>query len=149
MITLLGAIIGFISAAFPDLLKLWRDAADRKHELTILRLQLEQQAQGHTQRLEEINAQADIAESHALYKTYHSGIKWVDALNGTVRPVLAYAFFLLYFTIKCMQFTMVDIANPLPWQVNMLWAVEDQAIFAGIISFYFGQRAMSKARSGQ
>ena len=149
MVTLLGSLIGFISAAFPDLLKIWRDAADRKHELTILRLQMEQAAQGHQQRLEEINTQADIAESKALYKTYYSGIKWVDALNGTVRPVLAYAFFLLYFTIKCMQFAMVDLGNPLPWHMDMLWSVEDQAIFAGIISFYFGQRAMSKVRAGR
>lgn len=149
MMTLLGSLLGFVSAAFPDLLKLWRDRADRQHELTILRLQIEQQQQGHTNRLEEINVQADIAESKALYKTYYSGIKWVDALNGTVRPVLAYAFFLLYFTIKCMQFAMVDLGGPLPWHMDMLWSVEDQAIFAGIISFYFGQRAMSKVRGGE
>jgi hypothetical protein len=149
MVTLLGSLIGFISAAFPDLLKIWRDAADRKHELTILEMQMAQAAQGHQQRLEEINAQADIAESKALYKTYYSGIRWVDALNGTVRPVLAYSFFLLYFVIKCMQFAMVDLADPLPWQIATLWSVEDQAIFAGIISFYFGQRAMAKVRSGK
>ena len=92
MITLLGAIVGFISAAFPDLLKLFKDSQDRKHELTILRLQMEQQAQGHANRLEEIHVQADIAESRALYKTFYSGIRWVDALNGTVRPVIAYSF---------------------------------------------------------
>ena len=149
MVTLLGSLIGFISAAFPDLLKIWRDAADCKHELTILEMQMAQAAQGHQQRLEEINTQADIAESRVLYKTYYSGIKWVDALNGTVRPVLAYSFFLLYFVIKCMQFSMVDLTDPLPWQLEMLWSVEDQAIFAGIISFYFGQRAMSKVRSGK
>ena len=149
MVTLLGSLIGFISAAFPDLLKIWRDAADRKHELTILEMQMAQAAQGHQQRLEEINAQADISESRALSKTYYSGIKWVDALNGTVRPVLAYSFFLLYFVIKCMQFAMVDLVDPLPWQITALWSVEDQAIFAGIISFYFGQRAMSKVRSGK
>lgn len=149
MMTLLGSLLGFVSAAFPDLLKLWRDRADRQHELTILRMQMEQAAQGHQQKLEEINTQADIAESRALYKTYYSGIKWVDALNGTVRPVLAYAFFILYFVIKCMQFTMVDLTSPLPWHMDMLWSVEDQAIFAGIISFYFGQRAMSKVRGNR
>ncbi|MCH2546536.1 MAG: hypothetical protein MK052_02845, partial [Alphaproteobacteria bacterium] len=117
--------------------------------LTILEMQMAQAAQGHQQRLEEINAQADISESRALYKTYYSGIRWVDALNGTVRPVLAYSFFLLYFVIKCMQFAMVDLADPLPWQIAALWSVEDQAIFAGIISFYFGQRAMAKVRSGR
>ena len=33
-----------------------------------------------------------------------------------------------------------------PW---LLWSDEDKAIFAGIISFYFGQRAMSKVRQGK
>jgi len=63
------------------------------------------------------------------------------ALNGTVRPVIAYSFFALYASVKAIQFS----AN-LPW---LLWTAEDQAIFAGIISFYFGQRAMSKLRGGK
>lgn len=141
MITLLGAIVGFISAAFPDFLKLFKDSQDRKHELIILKLQMEQQAQGHLSKLEEIQTQADIAESRAIYRTYHTGIRWVDALNGTVRPVVAYSFFALYAAVKVMQFS----AN-LPW---LLWTEEDQAIFAGIISFYYGQRAMTKMRGGK
>ena len=147
MITLLGTLIGFISSIIPDLVKLFQERQDRAHELRILELQLQQQASGHSQRLEEIGAQADIAESRALYKTWASGVAWVDALNGTVRPVLAYAFFLLYFTVKCMQFALIDWLNPLPWQVDALWNGEDQAIFAGIIAFYFGQRAMGKIRA--
>ncbi|MDB2414173.1 holin family protein [Rickettsiales bacterium] len=141
MVTLLGSLLGFISAAFPDFLKLIRDHQDRKHELTILQLQMQQQAQGHSNRLEEIHVEADIAESRALYKTYNTGIRWVDTLNGTVRPVIAYSFFVLYALVKLMQFF-----SGLPW---MLWTPEDQAIFAGIISFYFGQRAMSKLRQGK
>lgn len=148
MITLISALTGFISAAFPDLLKLLRDHQDRQHELRILELQLQQQAQGHTQRLEEIHTQADIAESKAIYQTYATNIRWVDALNGTVRPVLAYAFFLLYVSVKSMQFALLP-EMPLPWQISTLWSVEDQAIFAGIISFYYGQRAMSKFRAGR
>jgi len=141
MITLLGSLLGFLSAAFPDFLELFRDAQDRKHELKILELQMQQQAQGHANRLEEIQTQADIAESRALYRTYNTGIRWVDALNGTVRPVIAYSFFILYAVVKAMQFS-----ADLPW---LLWTEEDQAIFAGIISFYFGQRAMSKMRGGK
>jgi hypothetical protein len=100
-----------------------------------------QQAQGHANRLEEIHVEADIAESRALYRTYNTGIRWVDALNGTVRPVIAYSFFILYASVKIMHFS-----ADLPW---LLWSEEDQAIFAGIISFYFGQRAMSKLRGGK
>ena len=102
---------------------------------------MEQQKLGASQRLEEIQLNADIAESQALYRTYSTGIRWVDALNGTVRPVIAYSFFILYALVKVMQFS-----ADLPW---LLWTAEDQAIFAGIISFYFGQRAMSKLRSGK
>jgi hypothetical protein len=141
MITLLGSLLGFISSTFPDLLKLFRDASDKKHEITLLQMQMDFQAQGHQERLEEINTNADIAESEALYKTYTTGISWVDALNGTVRPVIAYSFFILYAAVKIMHYS-----ADLPW---LLWTEDDQAIFAGIISFYFGQRAMSKLRSGK
>ena len=141
MITLLGSLLGFISSTFPDLLKLFRDASDKKHEITLLQMQMDFQVQGHQERLEEINTNADIAESEALYKTYTTGISWVDALNGTVRPVIAYSFFILYAAVKIMHYS-----ADLPW---LLWTEDDQAIFAGIISFYFGQRAMSKLRSGK
>ncbi len=57
------------------------------------------------------------------------------------RPVIAYSFFILYALVKVMQFS-----ADMPW---LLWTAEDQAIFAGIISFYFGQRAMAKLRSGK
>ena len=143
MITLFSALIGLVGAAVPDMLKLYRDHQDRAHELKILDMQLKQQAQGHSERLAEIHTQADVAESQALYKTWYSHVPWVDALNGTVRPVLAYAFFTLYAGVKCWQLALMP-DMPLPWQIQALWAEEDQAIFAGIISFYYGQRAMRK-----
>lgn len=151
MMTLLGSLLGFLSAAFPDLLKLFRDTQDRRHELKILELQLEQQRQGHTNRLEEIQVQGDIAESRALYKTYYTGIKWVDALNGTVRPVVAYAFFLLYATVKLLAYYAMPetMTSSISIIYGTLWTEEDAAIFAGIISFYFGQRAMHKVRGGK
>lgn len=144
MITLLGSLFGFLSAMLPEGLSFLRERADREHELKILSLQMEQQRLGHTQRLDEIRVQSDSAEMRALYKTYQSGVEWVDALNGTVRPVLAYSFFLLYAVVKLYQFGESDMS--LPWTVERLWGEEDQAIFAGIISFYFGQRAFRKAR---
>lgn len=144
MITLLSSLLGFFGSAFPDFLKLFKDNQDKKHELKVLELQLQQQAQGHQNKLEEIRASADISESQALYKTYSTGIHWVDALNGTVRPVLAYAFFALYALTKLLQFSLID--PTIPASIYILWQEEDQAIFAGIISFYFGQRAMAKLR---
>jgi hypothetical protein len=150
MITLLGSLLGFISSTFPSLLKMWQDSSDKQHEITLLKMQMEQQTQGHTERLDEINAQADISESAALYKTYTTGIDWVDALNGTVRPVIAYAFFILYALVKLLSYAAVAHSSAVPFVVlhDTLWTEDDAAIFAGIISFYFGQRAMAKVRQG-
>ncbi len=139
MITALASLFGFLSSMLPELVSYFRDRADREHELKILALQLEQQKQGAQAKLEEIRTQNDSAISRAAYRTWYSGIRWVDALNGTVRPVIAYAFFLLYAALKVSQ-----IPHGLPW---LLWTEEDQAIFAGIISFYYGQRAFRKNRA--
>jgi len=151
MLTLLGSLLGFLSSAFPDFLKLWRDHADRKHELAILDRQMEAQRQGHTQRLEEIQVQADVAESKALYAhaSQPSGVKWVEALRASVRPVLTYAFFLLFSSVKiCALFVLVaeegyTIIQALP----EIWDVETQALFAAVMSFWFGQRALTKFRN--
>lgn len=140
MITLLGALLGFISSLCPEILKIFQDRKDKAHELAIMQLQIERESKGYANRLEAIQIQALAKESEALYRTYKTGIEWVDALNGSVRPVLAYAFFALYASIKLCQFSMI---YDTPWR---LWTEEDGAIFAGIISFYFGSRAMQKRR---
>ena len=53
MLTLLGSLLGFLGSAFPQLLKLFQEAQDRRHELAILDRQMEVQRQGHSQRLED------------------------------------------------------------------------------------------------
>lgn len=146
MVTLLGSLIGFFGAMVPDVFALLRNRADQRFEKEVLELQLKQQAEGRTERLEEVRLRTDAMEARAIYQTWRTGVVWVDALNGTVRPVLAYAFFLLYAATKLLQWSLLDAVHPLPWQVQSLWGEEDQAIFAGIISFYFGQRAMAKTR---
>lgn len=146
MITLLGSLLGFISSIFPDIFKAFRDRSDKQHELAIMQLQIQQAQLVHEQKLAEIGAQADIAESQAIYRTYKTGINWVDALNGTVRPVITYAFFFLYAFVKYGQYLSVGHNAPLGVYLDFMWNAEDQAIFAGIMSFYFGNRAMSKMR---
>lgn len=144
MITALSAFLGFLGALVPEFIQLWKDKRDKAHELKLLELQLQQQAQGHSERLEEIRIQGETSQMQSLYRTYYTGIDWVDALNGTVRPVLAYAFFLLYALVKLLQLSLIE-AHP-AMMIPILWTEEDQAIFAGIISFYFGQRAFLRRK---
>ncbi len=153
MLTLLGSLLGFISSAFPDLLKIWQDKQDRKHELEILDRQMEQMRLDHSQRLEEIAVNADINESLALLKhdSQPSGVRWVDGLRASVRPVITYAFFLLFTTVKVSTLYVLMAENGLTFVVALpqVWDPETQALFAAVMSFWFGQRALAKARGGK
>jgi len=142
MIELAGVILGFFSGVLPDIFGLYREKSDRKHELAVLDLQLQQQSHGHQQRLREIEVSADIAETQAIYRTYTTHIRWIDAYNGTVRPTLAYAFFLLYLFVKTALYQSLDFS--LPWSFATFWDETDRAFLFGVISYYFGQRGMSK-----
>lgn len=146
MIALLGSLLGFFGSMVPEIIKTFRDKSDKQHELAIMQLQLQSAQADRNIRLEEIRTTADTSESLALYKTYKTGVQWVDALNGTVRPVLTYSFFALYATVKYLQYIMIGTDAPMFQYIEIMWNAEDQAIFAGIISFYFGQRAMTKVR---
>lgn len=169
MIALFSALLGFVSSAVPDLFKLFRDGKDRAHEITLLQLQMEYQREqlrlgaqeadaARVERLQAIHVQADMAEQQVLnerLKSNLTGIHWVDALAGSVRPVITYAFFGLYLLVKCAQFYLL-IFPPFPWQNAMntaqamvgLWSEEDIAIFSAVIAFWFGQRTMTKAKRG-
>jgi hypothetical protein len=153
MLTLLGSLLGFITSAFPQLLGLIRDWQDRRHELAILDRQMEMQKLGHTQRLEEIAVTADIAESQALYRhdAQPSGVKWVDGLRSSVRPMITYAFFLLFAAVKgsglylLIAVESLVLAEALP----RIWDNETAALFAALVSFWFGARSLAKAREGR
>ena len=150
MLTIFASLIGFISSALPEFLKSWQDKKDREHELEILDRQMEQMRLGHTQRLEEISVNADIAESQALYKhdSLPSGVTWVDGLRASVRPMITYAFFLLFAAVKvsALYVLVVEQGNNVYIALPKIWDPETQALFAGIISFWFGARNLSKMK---
>lgn len=146
MITLFASIAGFITSIIPELIRFFKDRQDKKHELEILNMQIKYSLELKNREIEEINLIKDIESQNILYSTYNIGINWVDALNGLVRPVLAYSFFLMYAWVKYAQYQYLISNNILIDSLEIIWDVDDQAIFAGIISFYFGQRGFKKYR---
>ena len=148
MLPILGAILGFGSSIVPSAIKYFQDKQDKKHELAILELQMKAQAQGHVERLEEINAEADIRESEALYKyatpqqTQLTGVRWIDAANAlvftgmqslisSVRPVVTYGITGLYSYMK--------MSAPV-----LAWTVTDDTILLTVLGHWFGNRVMQR-----
>jgi hypothetical protein len=149
---LLGSLLGFLSSTFPKFIKLLRDSQDRKRKLAIRDRQMEQQRLGHTQRQEEIQIAADIAEGQALksYANHATGLPWVEALWASVRPVITYAFFLVFAMVKVSALaTLMQTAGiTLMTALQAAWDEENQALFAAVMSFWFGSRPISKMRRG-
>lgn len=149
MLTLLGSLLGFLTSLAPDFLKIFQDFQDKKHELRVFEMQMRMAKANHDWRLEEIGAQVDMAESAALHKRERPiGHPMIDRLRGSVRPIITYAFFALFAYIKIVQITHfgIDAVLDTPW---LVWTQEDQAIFAAIISYWFGSRGLDKARKHQ
>jgi hypothetical protein len=160
MIALFSAALGFLSSGIPEFIKLFRESKDRTHEITLLKLQMEydreqfalaresEQLQ-RTTRLQEIEIQADIAESQALNARVSDtkvGVSWVDALSGSVRPTITYLFFMLYGLTKWAQFQLVQSSVAVEQAIVSLWSEDDMAIFTAIIAFWFGQRMIGRMR---
>jgi hypothetical protein len=144
MITLLASIAGFISSIIPEVVKYFKDANDKKHELAILDKQIQYNQTAASRSLEEIHISRDIQEQASLYTTYKTEITWVDAVNGLVRPILAYSFFIMYMVVKYLQYAAISSTSHIIEYIEIIWSTDDQAIFAGIISFYYGQRTFQK-----
>jgi hypothetical protein len=144
MITLFASIAGFISSIIPEFVRFFKDKSDKQHQLELLEKQMQISQLTFEKQVKDFQDTKDRSETEMLYSTFNVGVGWVDALNGTVRPVMAYSFFILYAVIKYVQYSTLMITAQVPEIISMIWSADDQAIFAGIISFYFGQRTFSK-----
>lgn len=149
MTTLLASLIGFISSIIPEIIKYLKDLAEKKHERALLSEHIKCSNKEKLREVEDMRIVRDILEQESLYSTYYSSNRWFNALNASVRPVIAYCFFGLYMYIKYIQYKAIIKADHLLDYLNVLWTLDDQAIFAGVISFYFGQRAFRSAWSSQ
>jgi hypothetical protein len=149
MITLLGSLLGLFGSFVPEFLKHARDRSDKQHELSILDRQITLMQVNQKHRLEQLEAIGTLRETEALYQHARpTRVVWVDALSGSVRPVITYVFFLLYAVTKGAQFSLLADTLPLKESIGYLWHPEDQALFAAVMSFWFGQRSLLKLRRG-
>jgi hypothetical protein len=77
----------------------------------------------------------------------NKGSGFISGLQRSVRPVITYAFFGLFATIEItLLMDALDKGTEFSEAIGLLWDEDTKAIFAAIISFWFGSRAIDKAR---
>ena len=148
MITIIGSLIGFGTSMLPRAFDMFQDWQDRKQELEIMDRQIKMAEMRHTQKLEQLNVQADIAESKAIYK-HASKMKndgWVGSLRASVRPILTYLFFAVFAIVKGAALYAAiayDHQDPVP-ALSLLSDEETAGIFSAIIAVWFGSRTLAR-----
>ena len=155
--TLLGGLLGGAFRLAPEILK-WLDRnGERSHELAMQDKALEFEKLRGAQRMGEIGASADAAWNTGAIEALRdavrgqgekTGVAWVDALSSSVRPVITYWFMALYCAAKTAAFVAAVTAGA-GYGVAILhaWTEADQALWAGVLNFWFLGRVFDRVRS--
>ena len=113
-----------------------------------MEVQIRQQKELADQKLEMVNVEADVREMESLHKSMQpTGVAFIDGLRGSVRPVITYAFFGLFIFVEVSAYLALTAQGVSGLDAaNAVWSEETSALFAAVISFWFGGRAISRAR---
>ena len=155
--TFLGGLLGGVFRLAPEILK-WLDRkGERGHELAMQDKALEFEKLRGAQRMSEIGAGAEAAWSVGAIETLReavrtqgekTGVRWADALSISVRPVITYWFMALYCAAKTATVA-AALTGGAGWGVAILyaWTEADQALWAGVLNFWFLGRVFDRVRS--
>lgn len=174
MIPIFNTLIGFLAPFIPEVIKLFIRRQENAHELAVLRLQMEKGNAEHLWKMDEINAQADIAEAQALRQPQQSfGVQildrareslpvwmwlpvfWLFALLdfvvGMVRPTIAYAAFGFYMAYRwaCVSL-MLDVAPDMSGAeaIAKVYNENDFGVLLLVLSYWFGERTRNAVFGG-
>jgi hypothetical protein len=154
--TLLGGLLGGVFRLAPEVLKWFDRKSERGHELAMQDKALEFERVRGAQKMSEIGAAADAAWNTGAIEALRdavrtqgekSGVRWADALSVSVRPVITYWFMALYCAAKTAAFVGAVTAGA-GWSAAVLqaWTEADQALWAGVLNFWFLGRVFDRVR---
>jgi hypothetical protein len=155
---LFGTLLGGLFRLAPEILK-WLDKKDeRKHELSMMEYQLKADELRGKIAIDTINAQTEaligVSEMNAIIEATkaqaaQTGIKFVDAINALMRPLITFWWVLVLYTVSMgVQYYML-LKNEFSagTAVLMVFGTDEKAIAASIISFWFVDRSLRRKRS--
>ncbi len=154
--TLLGGMLGGAFRLAIEILKGLDRKGERGHELAMQDKALEFERLRGAQRMAEIDASADLAWNTGAIEALKeavaaqgrpSGVRWANALSTSVRPVITYWFMALYCAAKTAAFAAAVTAGAsLGTAILHAWTEADQALWAGVLNFWFLGRVFDRAR---
>jgi len=133
MFAIIGSVLGFGTSFAPKILETINKKQEQKHELDKMRASAELKMQMADAEFDHLQNMAHHEEhkrliEHDIAISKETG--FFAGLKKGVRPIITYCFFGFFLS------TISDV----------IWDEQSQAIFAAIISFWFGSRAIEKSK---
>ena len=154
-----GAIAGGLFRLAPEVLKLIDRKDERKHEAVMAdkAAALEHAKAASTERLAATQAEqaVSVAEMQAIIEATRAqgqltGVKWVDALNSLVRPILAFQWLIVLWpaiTIAGIWLSVLAGTDPIV-AIKAAWGVDEKAMASGIAAFWLVDRSLRHTNKG-
>lgn len=148
MITLLTILVSGLINALPLFTKLFGAYMDIKKEIRLKEMEIELEKANLATRLDISKVIADLREGESL-RNHDNTIDdrgFIGGLRASVRPVVTYVFFALFFAVKGAAIYHVVTVGGLGFTEAMplIWDESTQAIFGAVCGFWFGGRAIEK-----
>jgi hypothetical protein len=160
MMTLISTALSFLMGGLPKLLDFFQDKSDKKHELQLAEMQMDQQirmltmghkSQEHIEeiRTQQIEIQTAGQERLALYQhdieIGKGASQWIIDLRASVRPVVTYLFVGLLIAVDMASIWWAwSTGVPFMEAIKEVFDTDEMQILASIIAFWFGTQAFSK-----
>lgn len=155
--TVVGGFFGGLFRVIPEVIKLFDRKNERAHELAMQTWLYRQQQLAGQQKESQMQQQGQMewnkgyldALVTAIKGQGPTGVKWVDAINALVRPLITFQWVIvLYPTALVASFVLAVNGGADPLEaLTQIFGPEEKAICAGIINFFFLNRIFDKART--
>jgi hypothetical protein len=150
---LLGSVLGFGGSVVPAITDHFKTKSNNKFELQKMEKMAELRAKGYDHEIKMYEQMGSDKEHDRLIQhdiSINQGTGIIAGLQKSVRPVITYCFFGLFVAIEVTLLReALNSGVPLAESLGLLWDDDTKAIFAAIISFWFGSRAIDKQRNSK
>lgn len=152
--TLLGGVFGGVLRLAPEVFKMFDRANERKHELAMVQAEMEFARVRGEIAMRQTEAAMTVAELDTMAQaikeqasTAKAAGRFVAAVSALVRPMVTYAFLMLYAAVKVSAFG-IAVEQGGNWREVLvtMWGTDDLAVFNMILSFWFVGRVYERTR---
>ena len=150
MLAILGSLLGFAGSAVPSIIDIFKSKEEKRTQVEMFKLQLEAKEKGVDLDIRLLEAKTVVEEQKSLLEHDIALGKqggFINSLRAFVRPFITYVFFLTFIGIKiALVWNTISSGGDLNATLDVVWDEQTETIFAAIVSFWFGSRALEKIK---